>query len=78
MKDYVFRSFWDRDECHSLLERLRTDAEKERTALYRKVEAVTALYADEDAQLPNNVSFKLASARKGVCNVEISDGIFWW
>ncbi|CAN0440837.1 unnamed protein product, partial [Ectocarpus sp. 12 AP-2014] len=25
-KDFVFRAFWERDECHSLLEELRREA----------------------------------------------------
>lgn len=31
VKDYVFRNFWDRDECHALLERLRMRAEEARS-----------------------------------------------
>lgn len=27
-KDFVFRAFWERDECHSLLEKLRVEADE--------------------------------------------------
>ena len=27
-KDFVFRNFWERDECHSLLDKLRVDVHK--------------------------------------------------
>lgn len=29
----MFRSFWERDECHSLLEKLRVEAEQEEAML---------------------------------------------
>lgn len=58
-KDYVFRSFWDRDECHSLLERLRLDADKPEAVFERELIASAAASGDECRESSDNVSFIL-------------------
>lgn len=48
VKDFVFRNFWERDECHGLLEKLRVEAQESENTLEEAASVEEEVGDDED------------------------------
>lgn len=65
VKDFVFRNFWERDECHGLLEKLRVEAQEAENMLEEAAAAEgevgddgDEVEGDDDSSSHDNVSIR--------------------